>query len=131
MKRSAASGEKPTGRIAVIEEVADNIYSVKFILQSLGYSVSSFASDTPKLTAIEQFDPQFVIVDMMIPNQGGYETIRRIHQSSMREVPVLAITAAAMEGEESDVFEAGGHDVLPKPYTVAELQEKLKKWLPQ
>ena len=66
---------------------------------------------------------------MMIPGRQGYEIIESIRESSLKKVPVLAITAAAMEGDEKDVYEAGGQDILPKPYTVTELQKKLKKWL--
>jgi len=113
-------------RIAVIEEIADDIYSVKFILQSLGYDVRSFSSKTPFLSLLVEFQPVLIIVDMMISNGGGYEVIRGIRARSMLGVSILAITAEAMEGEVEDVFQAGVQDVLGKPYTVSELQEKLE-----
>lgn len=113
-------------RIAVIEEIADDIYSVKFILQSLGYDVRSFSSTTPFLSLVVEFQPVLIIVDMMISNGGGYEVIRGIRARSMLGVSILAITAEAMEGEVEDVFQAGVQDVLGKPYTVSELQEKLE-----
>jgi len=113
-------------RIAVIEEIADDIYSVKFILQSLGYDVRSFSSKTPFLSLVVEFQPVLIIVDMMISNGGGYEVIRGIRARSMLGVSILAITAEAMEGEVEDVFQAGVQDVLGKPYTVSELQEKLE-----
>ncbi len=112
--------------IAVIEEIADDIYSVKFILQSLGYDVRSFSSTTSFLPLVAEFQPVLIIVDMMIPDGGGYEAIRGIRASALLEVPILAITAEAMEGKVEDVYQAGGQEVLPKPYTVSELQEKLE-----
>ncbi len=117
-------------RIAVIEETADNIYSIKFILQSLGYDVSSFSAESPFLQALEAFTPRLVVVDMMIPNRVAFRAIREVKSSRSQDVPVLAITADAMEGNEEEVFAAGGQDILAKPYSVAELQEKLKQWLP-
>ena len=117
-------------RIAVIEEVADNIYSIKFILQSLGYEVSSFSCTGGYLKDLEDFEPKLVVVDMMIPHRIAYAVIRDVTKELPDDVPVVAITADAMEGEATDVFEAGGQDILAKPYSVAELQEKLKKWLP-
>ena len=113
-------------RIAVIEEIADDIYSVKFILQSLGYDVRSFSSTTSFLPLVVEFQPGLIIVDMMISNGGGYQAIRGIRVHSMLEVPVLAITAEAMEGRVEDVLKAGVQDVLRKPYTVSGLQEKLE-----
>jgi len=127
--KKSDKGVASSGQIAVVEEVADNIYSIKFILQSLGYQVSSFSSGVPFQASLIEFSPDLVIVDMMIPGRQGYEIIESIRESSLKKVPVLAITAAAMEGDEKDVYEAGGQDILPKPYTVTELQKKLEKWL--
>ena len=113
-------------RIAVIEEIAADIYSVKFILQSLGYDVRSFSSTTSFLPLVAEFRPALIIVDMMIPDGGGYEAIRGIRAGSTQEVPILAITAEAMEGKVEDVYQAGVQEVLDKPYTVSELQERLE-----
>ena len=129
MKRAKGLREKSGEKVAVVEEVADNIYSIKFILQSLGYNVSSFSAGMSYLQELSAFKPHLVIVDMMIPNRGGYDVIQSLRESVLGEVPVLAITAEAMEGDEGDVFEVGGQDVLAKPYTVGDLQEKLNKWL--
>ena len=60
---------------------------------------------------------------------GGYSVLQGLRQSRLSEVPVLAITADAMEGEGKDVLASGGRDLLQKPYSVADLQGKLKKWL--
>ncbi|MFQ5739106.1 MAG: response regulator [Acidobacteriota bacterium] len=127
--RRLAKKEKLDQRIAVVEETADNIYSVKFILQSLGYSVGSFSFKAPRLSLLLEFEPQLVIVDMMIPERGAYDAIRRIRRSRIGQVPILAITAEAMEGNDEEVFEAGGQDVLAKPYSIGDLQKKLDKWL--
>ncbi|MGH9341769.1 MAG: response regulator [Acidobacteriota bacterium] len=124
--RTSADEKK---HIAVVEEVADNIYSIKFILQSLGYQVKSIAAQADFLEALMAFAPELIIVDMMIPDGAGFTVIRRIHESSLSKTPLLAITAGAMQGEEDDVYEAGARDTLSKPYTVTELQKKLGKWL--
>ncbi len=126
------SGKKRKGsqfKVAVIEETADNIYSVKFILQSLGYPVNSYSIREGFPEQLEEFQPRLIIVDMMIPSGGGYSVIRSLRQSKLSKVPILAITADAMEGGEKDVRKAGGDDILAKPYNVADLQEKLTRWL--
>ena len=126
-KRSKNQPRKIDFRIAVVEETADNIYSIKFVLQSLGYEVLSFSSPSRYLQSLRQFGPQLVIVDMMIPGDGGYRAIEELRSQVSREVPVLAITAAAMKGSEEDVLKAGASDTLAKPYAITELQKKLKK----
>ncbi len=128
-KKSPGKKEESEKRIAVIEEVADNIYSMKFILQSIGYEVASFSSHDSYQLSLEDFFPDLIIVDMMIAGGAGFGVIRQLHKSSLKKVPILAITAGAMEGKEEDVYEAGGQDALSKPYTVKNLKKKLKKWL--
>ena len=116
-------------QIAVIEEVADNIYSVRFVLQSLGFDVRSFSFRDSYEDSLTEFSPHLIIVDMMIPGGEAYRVIREIREKGLKKVPILAITAEAMEGDEDDVYAAGGQDVLSKPYSVSELREKLKKLL--
>ncbi len=130
MKRASRKGKEPGLKIGVVEEVADNIYSIKFILQSLGYEVGSFSAGSPSyIDELAEFAPALVIVDMMIPHGGGYSVIRGIQKSRLSKVPVLAITADAMEGESKDVLKVGARDILAKPYAVSDLQEKLARWL--
>ncbi len=125
------SGRQPeqaeNQKIAVIEEIADDIYSIKFILQSIGYNVESFSSQDAYQAAVVEFAPQLVIIDMMISDGQAFQVLKEIGKSKLKKVPILAITAEAMEGEEQDVYQAGGQDVLAKPYEVSELRKKIKK----
>ncbi|MEE8349290.1 MAG: response regulator [Acidobacteriota bacterium] len=116
-------------RIAVIEEIADDIYSIKFVLQSIGYKVDSFSSRDSYQKALDEFSPHLIVVDMMIPNRGAYRSMRELGESRLKKVPILAITAQAMEGDDQEVYQAGGRDILSKPYEVGDLREKLEKWL--
>ncbi len=127
--KSRGKKEESEKKIAVIEEVADNIYSIKFILQSIGYEVASFSSHDSYESSLTEFFPDLIIVDMMMGGGAGFAVIRELHKSSLKKVPILAITAEAMEGKQEDVYEAGGQDALCKPYTVKDLKKKLKKWL--
>ena len=128
-QKSRGKKDESEIKIAVIEEVADNIYSIKFILQSIGYEVASFSSHDSYQLSVKEFSPNLIIVDMMIVGGAGFSVIHELHKGSLKKVPILAITAEAMEGKEEDVYKAGGQDALCKPYTVKDLKKKLKKWL--
>ncbi|HLU99890.1 MAG TPA: response regulator [Acidobacteriota bacterium] len=119
----------PNGTIAVIEEFEDSIYSIKFILQSLGYRVESIAAKADLLSRLQEFAPDLIIVDMLIPNNEGLSVIRFLKEEGFREKPVLAITADAVNIEESEIKEAGADVVLTKPYAVTELQKVLEKYI--
>jgi len=132
MNRKVVSKREKAGqlRIGVIEEVADNIYSIKFVLQSIGFDVRSFACESSVIPVLKDLAPDLIIIDMMIPEGGGYDMIRLLSRSVLKRTPILAITAEAMEGDEEQVLKAGAADLLAKPYTVDKLQKKLGKWLP-
>ena len=128
-KQSGLKQEGKNPKIAVIEEIADDIYSIRFILQSIGYDVDSFSSCNSLQDALNEFSPQLIIIDMMIPDGEAYQIMKELGQSRLKKVPILAITAEAMAGEEQDVYKAGGQDILSRPYEVSDLRTKLKKWL--
>ena len=118
-------------RLAVIEEIADDIYSVQFVLQSLGFRTQSFSPQS-SLAELVDFDPELIVVDMMISGGGGFRVIRQIRRAGiLARVPILAIGAAAMEGSVKEILAAGGQDVLTKPYSMAELKEKLDRFVPK
>ncbi len=118
-------------RLAVIEEMSGDIYSVQFVLQSLGFETRSFSSRS-SIAELMEFDPDLIIVDMMISRGGGYRIIRQIRRAgNLARVPILAIAAAAMEGSAEEILAAGGQDVVTKPYSMAELKEKLDRLVPK
>lgn len=126
----AKKKRKPLANLAVIEESEDNIYSIKFVLQSLRYEVSSFAAHADYLARISDVDPALVMVDMLIPNGDGFEIVHRIRET-FPKLPVVAITADAMKGgDEEDARKAGASAILSKPYTVTDLQGILDDLVP-
>ena len=128
MKISKGSDGKQ-GQIAVVEELPDNIYSIRFILESLGYKVASVTPQQDYIEGIRRMKPDLIIVDMLIPGKRGLEVIEDLVNSDMRGAPSMAITADAVAIEEKELRRLGFGDVLNKPYTVTQLQEKLKKYL--
>jgi HPt (histidine-containing phosphotransfer) domain-containing protein len=75
-----------------------------------------------------------VITDCNMPEMDGYELTRRIRssesRSGRRRVPIIACTANALGGEAANCFAAGMDDYLAKPVLLAQLDEKLARWLP-
>lgn len=117
------------GQIVVVEELPDNIYSIRFILESLGYKVASVPFRSGYIDEIGKLAPELVIVDMMIPSRAGLTVVAELNRSKLKSVPTIAITADAVALEETELLEAGFREVLNKPYTVTQLQEKLAKFV--
>ncbi len=119
---------KPSeARIAILEESAENIYSMKFILQSLGYEVHACVAGKGYLKDLFDFQPAVVVVDMLMPEGTGLTLISEVRQSPLKDVAIVAVTAEAVPISEAELREAGVNEILTKPYTVADLQATLSR----
>jgi CheY-like chemotaxis protein/two-component sensor histidine kinase len=74
--------------------------------------------------------PDVVILDINLPGMSGFDALRRLHEDpSTREIPVIALTAAASDRDRQRGLQAGFHRYLTKPVQVGELLEALESWL--
>jgi len=122
-KRPAEAGGPPpnvqlTGkRVLVVDDDMRTVYALSATLRAKGADV--LVADTGKaalgvLGRERQVDA--VLMDIMMPEMDGYETMRRIRQDlQLTELPVIALTAKAMKGDRDRCLEVGASDYLPKP----------------
>jgi len=75
-------------------------------------------------------DVNVVLMDIMMPEMDGYETIRRIRATKKFEsLPMIALTAKAMKGDREKCIEAGASDYISKPVDVDQLLSLMRVWL--
>lgn len=99
-------------------------------LRNSGYNVSAFERGKDFHRQIEVLLPDLVILDIMLPDENGYEILRRLRKEpATRSIPVIMVTAKTTEFDLVKGFETGADDYLRKPFSVMELLSRVKALL--
>jgi CheY-like chemotaxis protein len=122
----------PARRVLVVEDNVVNQLVAAGLLEALGYGTRIVDDGAAALTALaeEQFDA--VLMDVQMPLMDGYAATRAIRAGEAdggRRLPVIAMTAAAVEGERERCLAAGMDDFLTKPVDAAALALVLDQWV--
>lgn len=110
-------------KVLIIDDDLTNIFALKAILHSRGWETATASHARAGLSLLNQDkDIAIVLLDMMMPDIDGYETIGLIKkQQQLQHIPVIAVTAQAMMGDREKCLEAGADDYVSKPIDVDKL----------
>lgn len=125
-----ANNEADSKRILVVEDHAINRMVAKGLLAKLGHH-THFAHDGIEALNILENNKKFdmILMDIQMPNMNGIDATRQIRQRWPEfNVPILALTANVMKGNEVEYFDAGMNDFIAKPIQVEKLQHSIAKW---
>jgi len=121
--------EKPY-TILVVEDTEAVIMLIRDYLEQHGYQVITAQDGFEGLECVGKYNPDLILMDVMMPNMDGLETTRRIRQQpGSANTPIIAITALAMAGDRERCLAAGMNDYLSKPVKLKELLDTIKRHL--
>jgi CheY-like chemotaxis protein len=132
LERLHRSTEVLCGRkILVVDDDARNIFALTSVLENHDMEVLSATSGQAAIELIQQnADLSVVLMDIMMPDMDGYETVRRIRgRPESRTLPIIALTAKAMKGDREKCLDAGASDYIAKPVNTDELLSLMRVWL--
>jgi HAMP domain-containing protein/CheY-like chemotaxis protein/signal transduction histidine kinase len=123
----ALSGRKAL----VVDDDVRNIFALSSLLERHGMHATIATNGHEAIQLIESTpDLSLVLMDIMMPEMDGYETIRRIREvPQFRRLPIVALTAKAMKGDREKCLQAGASDYIAKPVNSGELLSMLRMWL--
>ena len=127
-----ALGAFAGARILLAEDNPTNQLVVTAMLKKKGVTVDTVANGLEAIRALEERPYDLVLMDVQMPELDGLEATRRIRAADSnvldREIPVIAMTAHAMQGDRETCIEAGMDDYLTKPVRPKELFETVAHW---
>jgi CheY-like chemotaxis protein len=106
-----------TKRILVVEDNLDNRRILVYRLKLIGdFEILEASNGQEALTLVEASPPDVIFMDLKMPVMDGWEATRRIRQTENgRRIPIIALTAQAMAGDEQKALAAGCDDYVAKP----------------
>jgi CheY-like chemotaxis protein len=132
IERLHRSTETLRGRkVLVVDDDARNIFALTTVLENQEMEVISATNGRQAIEIIQDTaDLSVVLMDIMMPEMDGYETMREIRKDpDFRTLPILALTAKAMKGDREKCLEAGASDYIAKPVNTDQLLSLLRVWL--
>ena len=129
--RTAVRSDTQGQSVLLVEDNPVNQAVMQAMLRSLGFVVVVAADGAQAISLVAQQRFAVVLMDCRLPIVDGYEATRRIRQMPMgQDLPVIALTANALQGDRERCLAAGMNDYLAKPFKRHDLQQILQRWLP-
>ena len=118
-------------KVLIVDDDVRNIFALNSVLERRGMRVVSATNGTDAIELVESTDDlALVLMDVMMPEMDGYETMRRIRSDArFRMLPIIALTAKAMKGDREKCLEAGASDYVAKPVDTEQLLSLVRMWL--
>jgi hypothetical protein len=118
-------------RVLIVDDNIRNIFALTSLLER--YQMQILSAENGK-TALERLhsnpDIDVVLMDIMMPEMDGYDTMRAIRKlAEFRTLPIIALTSRVMNGDREKCVDAGASDYIAKPVNSVELLSRLRRWL--
>ncbi|MBB5752669.1 response regulator [Prosthecomicrobium pneumaticum] len=116
--------------VLVVEDNELNMKLFHDLLEAHGYAVIQSRHALEAIELVRRHRPDLVLMDIQLPEVSGLEVTKWIKEDdSIKSIPVIAVTAFAMKGDEQRIREGGCEAYLSKPISVAKFLETVKAYL--
>jgi two-component system, cell cycle response regulator DivK len=117
--------------ILIVEDNPANLELLRDLLVAAGHTVEEAEDAQSCWTRLRARRPALILMDLQLPDIDGYTLTRQIKQdAAFRDIPIVAVTAYAMRGEQEKALGAGCAAVITKPIQVLEFNKAISRYLP-
>jgi two-component system phosphate regulon response regulator PhoB len=109
-------------KILVVDDEYDVTELLSYNLRRNGFRVQSVNDPRRVMDVVREFEPELIVLDIMMPDLSGLQVCRMIRQeSSLKAIPIIFLSAKTEEGDRIEGFESGADDYVCKPFSPKEL----------
>ena len=117
-------------RVLIVEDNELNMKLFNDLLEANGYGTIQTRSGVEAVELVRQHKPDLILMDIQLPEVSGLEVIRWLKDDeATRHIPVIAVTAFAMKGDEEKIRQGGCEAYLSKPISVVKFLETVRTYL--
>ena len=129
--QDGVTGQHTARKVLIVEDNVLNMRLFNDLLEAHGYTVLQ-ATDGIEAMRIARLDrPDLIIMDIQLPEVSGLEITERLKaDEELRSIPIVAVTAFAMKGDEEKIRQAGCDGYMTKPISIAGFMQAIEQYLP-
>ncbi len=117
-------------KILLVDDGEANLALLSHFVAQMGHTPVTARNGLEAVEAFKASAPDMVLMDVMMPEMDGYETMRAVRKlAKFKTLPIISLTAKAMKGDREKCIEAGASDYITKPVNTEQLLTLLRVWL--
>ena len=119
-----------TKRILIVEDNALNMKLLRDVLEAYGYQTITTEEGTAAFAIACEEQPDLILMDLQLPDVSGFDAVRRLKDhAATRSIPVIAVTAFAMSGDERKALSSGCDAYVAKPIVLRDFIEIVERFI--
>jgi len=129
-RRSGSKDEARSKRVLIVEDNELNMKLFHDLLEAHGYATLQTKDGLEALQFARQHSPDLILMDIQLPEVSGLEVAKWIKEDDdLKAIPIIAVTAFAMKGDEEKIRDGGCEAYIAKPISIAHFLETVKRFL--
>ena len=121
--------QKMPKKILIVEDNELNMKLFTDLLDAHGYETRQTREGLKAISIARNFQPDLILMDIQLPEVSGLEVTKWLkNDEALADIPVIAVTAFAMKGDEKRIRDGGCEDYIAKPITVSSFLAKIRKF---
>ena len=131
MNGNGGCGHDSTKKVLIVEDNPLNMKLFNDLLEAHGYFTLQTRDGVEALRMARQHRPDLILMDIQLPEVSGLEVTKWLKEDDdLRAIPVIAVTAFAMKGDEEKIRDGGCEAYIAKPISVASFMRTVERFLP-